>query len=59
VNVSAKPPSSPARPRGDVWFLVVLVALTALAVLLWLLDPNRMAGEKSRVPWPETKSQKP
>jgi hypothetical protein len=59
MNLRAQRPTHSRRPRGDAWFLAVLVALAGLAALLWFLDPSHSLAEKSRVPWPERKTQKP
>jgi hypothetical protein len=49
----------PVSPRGDVWFLVILFVLAGLATLLWLADPSHAPDDRSRVPWPAPKPQKP
>ena len=52
-------PVGPRRSGGDVWFVVVLLALAALAAILWLNDPSHSPVEDSRVPWPDPKPAKP
>ncbi len=49
----------PLRPGKDVLFLIILIALGALVIGLWLADASHHASEKSRVPWPDNQSGKP
>jgi hypothetical protein len=49
----------PLRPRKDILFAIILVALGALVIGLWLADASHKADEKSRVPWPDNQSGKP
>jgi hypothetical protein len=46
-------------PRGDVWFLLVLIVLAVLVALLWFGDPGHSSDDNSRVSWPEAKPHKP
>jgi hypothetical protein len=54
-----KPVRQPLRPRKDILFAIVLAALAALMIGLWLADASHKADEKSRVPWPDNQSRKP
>jgi hypothetical protein len=49
----------PLRPRKDILFAVILVALGTLVIALWLADASHRADEKSRVPWPDNQHGKP
>lgn len=53
--MKTKPPLS----RDQMMLSVVLILLGALALWLWLNDPNRPPPGKSRVDWPSPKEVKP
>ncbi|HVU18411.1 MAG TPA: hypothetical protein VHD32_16020 [Candidatus Didemnitutus sp.] len=52
------PPKFPRRTRGELGFVIFLVALGLLALVSWLLDPHHRDDGGSRV-WPDPKSSHP
>jgi hypothetical protein len=47
------------RPRGEIVFVVFVIALGLIALISWFLDPRHRNDGGSRLDWPEKKAVRP